>query len=49
MPRKYPDEFRRRAVELAWAGQPVSKTADDLGITHTCLSRWVKQDRTGRP
>ena len=45
MRKKYPDEFRRRAVELVRAGQPVSKTAADLGITHTCLYNGVKQDR----
>ena len=48
MPKKYPDEFRRRAVELVQAGQPVSRTAADLGITHTCLSNWVKQDPIDR-
>jgi len=48
MPRKYPDEFRRRAVELVRAGQSVAKTADDLGITQACLHGWVKQDRIDR-
>ena len=48
MPRKYPDEFRRRAVALVRAGQRVTKTASDLGITDTCLYNWVRQDRIDR-
>ena len=48
MPRKYPDEFRARAVALVRSGQTVTKTADDLGITDSCLYGWVKQDRIDR-
>jgi transposase len=48
MPRKYPDEFRQRAVALVRAGNSVVKTADDLGITNACLYLWVKQDRIDR-
>jgi len=48
MPRKYPDEFRSRAVALVRAGQTVTKTADDLGTTSSCLYGWVKQDRINR-
>ena len=48
MPRKYPDEFRHRAVALVRAGQSVTKTASDLGITDTCLYGWVGQDRIDR-
>ncbi len=48
MPKKYPDEFRRRAVALVRSGQPVTRTATDLGITDTCLYGWVKQDRIDR-
>lgn len=48
MPRKYPDEFRQRAVALVRAGQSVTKTASDLEITDTCLYSWVRQDRIDR-
>lgn len=48
MPRKYPDEFRARAVALVRSGQTVTKTAEDLGITGSCLYGWVKQDRIDR-
>jgi transposase-like protein len=43
-------EFRRRAVELANQRgpdgvrlQPVAKTAEDLGISESCLRRWMDQ------
>ncbi len=48
MPAKYPDEFRRRAVELVRAGQTVPKTAADLDITSSCLYSWIRQDRIDR-
>jgi len=48
MPRSYPVEFRQRAVALVRAGQSVTATASDLGITDTCLYNWVKQDRIDR-
>ena len=48
MPRKYPDEFRGRAVELVRAGQSVTRTAADLGTSQACLHGWVKQDCTDR-
>jgi transposase-like protein len=41
-------EFRRRAVELANQRdadgnrvQPIAKTAGDLGISESCLRRWM--------
>lgn len=45
MPAAKPPEFRRRAVELARAGdQPVAKIAKDLGISESCLRRWMDVD-----
>lgn len=42
MPRPHPPEFRRRAVELARErAKPVSEIAKDLGISESCLRRWV--------
>lgn len=50
MPRAHPEEFRRRAVDLAnqrdERGQPlspVSKIAKDLGISDSCLRNWISQ------
>jgi transposase len=45
MPAAKPPKFRRRAVELARAGdQPVAKIASDLGISESCLRRWMAVD-----
>lgn len=44
MPSPHPPEFRRRAVELARTGdKSVSALAKSLGISQSCLSRWVRQ------
>jgi transposase len=44
MPAAKPLEFRRRAVELARRGdQPVAQVAKDLGISESCLRRWMGQ------
>jgi transposase-like protein len=42
MPRPHPPEFRQRAVELArLREQPVAQIAADLGISESCLRRWM--------
>lgn len=44
MPRPYPPEFRRRAVELARRKEkPVAKIAENLGIAESCLRSWMRQ------
>jgi transposase len=44
MPAAKPPEFRRRAVELArLREQPIAKIAKDLGISESCLRRWMDQ------
>ena len=44
MPRAYPEEFRRRAVELARRRErPVSQIASELGIAQSALHRWLRQ------
>ena len=44
MPRPYPEEFRRCAVELARLREkPVSQVAAELGIAQSALHRWLKQ------
>jgi transposase-like protein len=51
MPAAKPPEFRRRAVELVRRGeQSVPQIAKDLGISESCLRRWVAVDDvdTGR-
>lgn len=51
MPAAKPPEFRRRAVDLVRRGdQPTAQIAKDLGISESCLRRWVAIDDvdTGR-
>ena len=44
MPRPYPEEFRRHAVELARLREkPVSQIAAELGIAQSALHRWLRQ------
>ncbi len=44
MPAAKPEEFRRRAVELAQLGaKPVAEIAKDLGISESGLRRWMAQ------
>ena len=44
MPRPHPQEFRRRAVELARLGeQPISALAKQLSISESCLRNWMAQ------
>jgi transposase-like protein len=45
MPVAKPLEFRRRAVALARQGeQPVAAIAKELGISESCLRRWMAVD-----
>lgn len=42
MPAAHPEEFRRRAVQLARLREkPIAATARDLGISESCLRRWM--------
>lgn len=44
MPAPKPPEFRQRAVELARLREkPIAEIAKDLGISPSCLRRWVSQ------
>ena len=44
MPGAYPPEFRLRAVELARErAKPIVRIAEDLGISESCLRRWMAQ------
>ena len=48
MPRPYPPEFRRRALDLAGSGRTVRDAAESLGITESCLHRWRHRDLVDR-
>lgn len=44
MPAAKPEEFRRRAVAVARSGdKAVAQIAKDLGISESCLRRWMAQ------
>lgn len=44
MPAPRPEEFRRRAVELARLREkPIAQIAKDLGIAESGLRRWMAQ------
>ena len=44
MPAAKPPEFRRRALDLVARGNPVGQVANDLGISESCLRRWMERD-----
>ncbi|WP_166852902.1 IS3 family transposase [Isoptericola sp. BMS4] len=45
MPAAKSQKFRRRAVDLARRGDaPVRQVANDLGVSESCLRRWMAQD-----
>jgi len=44
MPAPKPPEFRRRALDLVESGEPVVQAARNLGISESCLRRWMDQD-----
>jgi len=44
MPAPFPEEFRQRAGELARErAKPIRRIAEDLGISESCLRRWMAQ------
>lgn len=48
MPKPYPAEFRRRALDLVESGRPAREVAAALGIAESCLYRWRSQDLIAR-
>jgi transposase-like protein len=43
MPKRYPPEFRHRALELVKAGRSVSEVAADLGVSSQAIYSWRRQ------
>lgn len=50
-PSKYPEEFRREAVQLYRSSdRPRRQIAESLGISDTSLAKWVKEyERSSEP
>ena len=44
MPAAHPPEFRRRALDLVAQGEPIARTARELGISESCLRNWMVRD-----
>lgn len=44
MPRRYPEEFRRKVLALVAAGRPIAQVAADLGISGQTIYLWRKQE-----
>ena len=44
MSKRYPEEFRRRVLDLVAAGRPVAQIAADLGISDQTIYAWRKQE-----
>jgi transposase-like protein len=44
VPRRYPEEFRRKVLDLVAAGRPVAQVAADLGISDQTIYVWRKQE-----
>ncbi len=44
MPAAKSPEFRRRALDLVATGESVAQVARNLGISESCLRRWMDQD-----
>ncbi len=44
MPKRYPEEFRRKVLDLVAAGRPVAQVAADLGISDQTIYMWRKQE-----
>ena len=48
MPKPYPSEFRRRALDLVASGRTVREVATSLGIAESCLYGWKSRDLVDR-
>ncbi len=44
MAKRYPEEFRRKVLDLIAAGRPVAHVAADLGLSGQTIYTWRKQE-----
>lgn len=44
MPAPYPEEFKRRAMQMVRDGMPIMQAAKQLGIAESGLRRWLERD-----
>lgn len=44
MPKRYPEEFRRKVPDLVAAGRPIAHIAADLNTSDQTIYGWRKQE-----
>jgi transposase-like protein len=44
VPKRYPEEFRRKVLDLVAAGRPVAQIAADLGVSDQTIYGWRRQE-----
>ena len=44
MPKRYPEEFRRKVLDLVAAGRPIAQIANDLNISDQTVYGWRRQE-----
>jgi transposase len=44
VPKRYPEEFRRKVLDLVAAGRPIAQISADLGISDQTIYGWRKQE-----
>lgn len=44
MPKRYPEEFRRKVLDLVAAGRPVAQVAVDLGNGNQTIYDWRRRE-----
>ena len=44
MSKRYPEEFRRKVLDLVAAGRPVAQICADLGISDQTVYNWRRQE-----
>jgi transposase-like protein len=44
VPKRYPEEFRRKVLDLVSAGRPVAQIANDLQISDQTIYDWRRQE-----
>jgi transposase len=44
VPKRYPEEFRRKVLDLVAAGRPVAQIAADLAVSDQTIYDWRRQE-----
>ncbi len=47
MPKRYPEEFRRKVLDLVAAGRPVAQIAADLAVRSNDQYLWMRLGEVG--